>query len=137
MSSKLKASLLVAATAALGLISTTTISQASTTMPKNFRGTWYASAQYYSGKKHTKANMSIPAVKMSVHSKTVYWRYYGILPKGVSYYTHKTYKMTCIKYAYENARLKGHGPNSNFNVLAKYKSHLYLGYTGGEYIFHK
>lgn len=137
MSSKLKASLLVAATAALGLIGTTTITQASTTMPKSYRGTWYAPAQYVSGMKHTKANIAMPAVKMSVHSKTVYWRFYGTLPKDGFHYTHKTYKLTSTKYKQNTATLKGHGPYRNFNALSKEKSHLYLMFKGGNYIFHK
>lgn len=137
MSSKLKASLLIAATATLGLIGTTTISQASATLPKSYHGTWYAPAQYINGMKHTKANIAMPAVKMSVHSKAVYWRFYGTLPKDGVHYTHKTHKLTIATFKYNDAILKGHGPYRNYNELAKMKSHLYLGFKGGQYIFHK
>lgn len=111
---------------------------ASTSIPKNFRGYWVAKPTYTWQTKHVKKNMVIPAVKISVHSKAVYWKYQGYLAKqsGTKYDT-KMHKLKLVKYAQKEAILKGHGPFRELNILVKYHKQLHLGYQGGGFNFSK
>lgn len=135
MTNNLKSLILTISIAALTLIGMTTSSQASSTIPKSFRGTWYSNITYTDGMKHVPANIAVPKVKLSVHGKTVYWRWYGTL--GPHYNNHKTYKLTASNYQNKTVTLKGHGPYRTLNFLTKSGSKLFLMYQGGNIIFHK
>lgn len=140
MTSKFRSLILTIGISALALLGMVTNSEASSSIPKSWRGIWYSNITYTSDMKHVPANIAVPKVKMSVHSKTIYWRWYGTL--GPHYNNRKVHKMKYVKWESNPSRtitiiLNGHGPFREQNALEKNGSHLWLMYQGGNNIFHR
>lgn len=122
----------------ISIFAISTTANASTRIPRSFRGTWEAKPTYTWQTKHINKNIAVPRTKMTVYSKSVYWKFTGYLPKqpGLKY-DHKTRKLTLSKYSKHVATLKGHGPYRNNNLLTKDGSKLRLEFLGGVIVFSK
>ncbi len=122
----------------VGVFAISTTVNASTSLPRSFRGSWESKPTYTWQTKHINKNIAVPRTKLVVKSKSVYWKFTGYLPKqsGLKY-DHKTRKLTVSKYSKHVATLKGQGPYRSYNLLFKMGSKLRLAYEGGAIDFSK
>lgn len=122
----------------VGCFGISTSVKASSSLPRSFRGSWESKPTYTYQMKHINKNIAVPRTKLTVKSKSVYWRFTGYLPNqsGLKY-NHKTRKLTVKKYFKGDATLKGRGPYRTINILTKIGSKLHLEFQGGAITFSK
>lgn len=126
-------------TAGLGISGICIPTDASTTIPSNYRGMWQSTPTYMYQRKHIKRNMAIPKLKVSVHPHYVKWQFVGYLPTAPGiHYNNKVYKLSPSAKDRLSITLKGHGPFGNVNILARVGHNLHWAYqNGGEFILHR